>query len=508
MLERELKLYVPTAHQATVHQVMSLIQNQTSFSLAAQYFDTPQRDLARQQAALRLRLEGKQWVQTLKLRANDELSVVEFNHLRPEPCLDLSLYQGTLAESLIQSLSQPLALRYQTQVVRTTAIVHYAQSDIEIAWDVGEIKAKQHTLPISEIEFELKSGTMNAVFDLGAQWLKQLPLIIELRSKSERGDALYELGTHHPDPLHGAAAALALAHQPYRLGQAPSTELSELFGLYHQSAQRFLTQIIRNAAFLGGIDEIEAPKHLQASYLTLMRVGMRRLRSCRQLFKPWLSTLEKAHTEQLLEQYRRFGRWRDNDMLWLELQPKLIAAGLPAAKKLAPPKRAQRSPRTLAASQAYQLLLLANLKNLVLEQGLTERATDPEQFQRLVYRLNRTWLRINALITRFESLSPEKRHYLRNQIKRLRYNLEALGYDETKPLYVYLAKAQDQLGHLCDAYVAQKWYQTQASTSSQKQFALDWLKQKIAKYDLKSKKTLNLLQTQRLELHVLELVAQ
>lgn len=508
MLERELKLHVPAAHQAAVSQAMALMQKQASFTLAARYFDTPQRDLARQQAALRLRLEGEEWVQTLKLRAQDELSVIEFNHLRPAPSLDLSLYNGTVAEELIQSLSQPLSLRYQTQVVRTTAVVQYAQSEIEIAWDVGQIKANQHTLPISEVEFELKTGTVDAVFDLGAQWLKHLPLIIELRSKSERGDGLYELSTQRSEPLHGATAALALADQPFRLGQAQPTEITKLSPLYHQAAQRFLTQIIRNAAFLGGIDEIQAPNDLQAQYLTLMRVGMRRLRSCRQLFKPWLTPLEKAHTEQLLEHYKKFGRWRDNDMLWLELQPKLVAAGLPAAKKLEPPKGARRNPRLLAANQAYQLLLLENLRNLVLGQGLINKADAPEQTQRLVYRLNRTWIRIQALIDSFEELTPQQRHYLRNQIKRLRYNLEALGYEEASPLYLYLAKAQDQLGHLCDAYVAKNWYQTQAVNSTQKQFALDWLKKKIEKYDLKSKKTLSLLQSQRLNLKVLELVSQ
>ncbi len=508
MLERELKLYVPTAHQATVAQVMALIQNQPAISLAAHYFDTPQRDLARQQAALRLRLEGQQWVQTLKLRADDELSVLEFNHLRPEPSLDLSLYQGTAAQSLIQSLQSPLVTRYQTEVLRTTAIVQHNTAEIEIAWDVGHIKAQQHSLPISEVEFELKSGPMTAVFDIGQQWLQQLPLLIELRSKSERGDALYELASQHPHSLHGTDAALALAAQPYRLGVAPLSAHIDLAPLYHQASQRFLTQIIRNAAFLAGIDSIQAPNDLQASYLTLMRVGLRRLRSCRQLFKPWLSPLEKEHAEHLLEQYRKFGRWRDKDMLWLELQPKLIAAGLPSAKKLAPPKRIGRHPRSLAASQSYQLLLLDNLKNLVLERGLIDSAQDPEQAQRLVYRLQRNWLRIIALSKHFDSLEPEKRHYLRNQIKRLRYNLEALGYDENEPLYMHLAKAQDHLGHLCDAYVAQSWYQTQAATSTQKQFALDWLNKKIDKYDLKSKKTLGLLQAQRLDLPLLDLVAE
>lgn len=508
MLERELKLYVPVAQQAAVAQAMALMQNQPAVSLAAHYFDTAQRDLARQQAALRLRLEGEQWVQTLKLRAQDELSVLEFNHLRAEPSLDLSLYENTAAQTVIQNLTQPLVLRYQTKVVRTTALVWHQGSEIEIAWDVGQIKAKNHSLPISEVEFELKSGQMAAVFDLGSQWLHALPLLLELRSKSERGDALYECSPTGSAALHGAEAALAIAAQPYRIGQIPAPEHIDLISLYHQASQRFLAQIIRNAAFLAGIDEITAPSDLHASYLTLMRVGMRRLRSCRQLFKPWLHASEQLQAEQLVQQYRKFGQWRDKDMLWLELQPKIIAAGLPAAKKLEPPKRLKRNPRLIAASQNYQLLLLENLKNIVLEQGLQTKATEADQMQRLARRLQRTWQRIQTLSRQFDSLPPTERHYLRNQIKRLRYNLEALSFDETLPVYVYLAKAQDHLGDLCDAYVAKDWYKEQAATKGQKQFALQWLDQKIEKYDLKSKKTLDCLQAQRLEIMALELIAQ
>lgn len=498
MLERELKLYVPTAQHAAVTQLMALIKNQSSQRLAAHYFDTAERELARQQVALRLRLEGEQWVQTLKLRAQDELSVIEFNHPRPEPILDLRLYHGTVAEPLFAALSNPLETRYQTEVLRTTAVLNHQGSDIEIAWDVGHIQAKNHTLPISEVEFELKSGAMEAIFELGAQWLEALPLIIELRSKSERGDALYENTSADCAPLTGAAAALAIASQPYRLGQIPAVTKIELSPLYHQSSQRFLTQIIRNAAFLAGIDEIQASEALQADYLTLMRVGMRRLRSCRQLFKPWLRKSEKKHAKLLLKHYRKFGHWRDKDMLWLELQPKIIAAGLPAAKKLAPPKRRNRNPRLLAAHPNFQLLLLDNLKCLVLGQGLKKQTARLENNACLVQRLEHSWTNIQTLCAQFERLAPVDRHGLRNQIKRLRYNLEALGYDETTKLYVYLAKAQDHLGGLCDAYVAQDWYTEQAATTKQKQFALDWLQQKITKYEIKCKKTLDSLQAQRL----------
>ena len=161
----------------------------------------------------------------------------------------------------------------------------------------------------------------------------------------------------------------------------------------------------------------------------------------------------------------------------------------------------------MAANQAFQLLLLHNLRNLTLEHSLKATTKEAEQSQRLIQRLTRNWNRIQKLSSQFEELDPTARHYLRNQIKRLRYNLEALGYDEKQDLYIYLAKAQDHLGDLCDAYVAQDWYQKQTTNKEQKQFALDWLSKKIDKYDRKSKKTLSSLQAQRFSLCYTELIS-
>lgn len=500
MLERELKLHIPQSQQAAVKKAVTLIGSQPPLRLAAQYFDTAQRCLARQAAALRLRLEGDQWVQTLKMRGPDELSHVEYNHLRPEPHLDLSLYADTDAAPLFENLVAPLEIRYQTDVQRTLAVLKQDQSEIEVALDLGVIKAKGAELPLSEIEFELKSGDMAAVFQVAAKWLKRFELIIELRSKSERGDQLYQYMLAHPTPIKGAAAGLALAQKPYRLPPSSAAPDQLVPDLYTKGASDFLSQVIRNTAFLAGIDGIRASKDLQASYLTLMRVGMRRLRSCRQLFKPWLTSTEIDLAQNLREHYKEFGLWRDKDMLWLELQPKLIAAGLPAAKKLERPKSKKGSAPVLAASVEYQSLLLQSLASLVLQHALKPEAYQADTSTALLNKRVSNWLtRIQTQSRLFDELPPAHQHDLRNEIKRLRYSLEVLGYEPQDPLYAALSKAQDHLGDLCDAYVAYQWYEANAVNKAQRAFAYTWLDEKIEKYQAKSKKTLLLLQEQRLK---------
>lgn len=495
VIERELKLYIPPTQQAQVTAALSHYKKRQTIHLAAQYFDTPQRCLAQRFAALRLRLENDQWVQTLKMRGDDELSHLEFNHPRPDATLDLSLYEDTVAASLFTQLAAPLEVRYQTDVQRQIAIAKIGSSKIEIALDIGCIKAKTSQLAISEVEFELKKGKIKAIFNLAEDWLKTYGLIIELRSKSERGDALYE-NTSRVDALQGAEAGLAIASKPYRLAKTTEALEDSLTNFYFASSSRFLSQIIRNAAFLSGIDQIKPSPELHANYLTLMRVGMRRLRSCRQLFKPWILKSEEDLAKKMRKFYKQFGLWRDKDMMWLEMQPKLVQAGLPRAKKQKKPEKNRNATQELAQSQKFQLCLLHNLAQLVRRKSLHKSAYRASAPAKLQYRLHRSLQRIQIQGRDFRLLTAEQQHDLRNDIKRLRYNLEALNYPECLPLYEALAKAQDHLGDLCDAYVALDWYEKNAANQDQKNFAHDWLDGKIVAYVEKAHKTLGRLQEQ------------
>ena len=189
MVEQELKLHVSKEAHAGVEK--DLLRGRVSrIRLQAFYFDTPARDLIRAKIALRLRREGEQWVQTLKMPGENSLSRIEFNHERPTPDLDLSVYAETPVAAVLEKHADSLTICYETDVQRIFRQTRSGQSLVEIALDIGVLRAGSIELPISEIEFELKRGQLAAVFALGRKWQQAHGLILDARSKSERGDRL------------------------------------------------------------------------------------------------------------------------------------------------------------------------------------------------------------------------------------------------------------------------------------------------------------------------------
>ena len=79
MSEQELKLHIPSTARASVARDLNR-GAVTRIRLRALYFDTPTRELVQSRVALRLRQEGRQWVQTLKMPGEHVLSRVEINH--------------------------------------------------------------------------------------------------------------------------------------------------------------------------------------------------------------------------------------------------------------------------------------------------------------------------------------------------------------------------------------------------------------------------------------------
>ena len=67
-------------------------------------------------------------------------------------------------------------------------------AEIEVAIDVGEIATRSHTLPISELELELKRGDKAALFRLARRLAETVPFRLELKTKAERGYELLQDG--------------------------------------------------------------------------------------------------------------------------------------------------------------------------------------------------------------------------------------------------------------------------------------------------------------------------
>jgi len=539
-MERELTLHVPaTARPAIVKALRA--DKARRVTLQARYFDTPARELARAGVALRVRLEGRRWVQTVKAPGPDALTRLELNHPRTGPELDLSLYDGTPLAGLLARLSEPLGLRYETRVARLAMRVESRAATVEVAYDHGVIVAGGLELPISEVEFEQIAGAPEAVFDLGRQWLLSHGLVLELRSKAQRGDLLAQAagaGAHGAaDTAPGSAAASRAARggkAEAADGAAPAPPPPDLFRhrrsrhvrlspdmditqAYLACANECLTQIICNATLAAGVDTARASAQARAEYIHQLRVGMRRLRSCWKLFKPWMPAVDRHVADTLRRHFALFGSVRDDDVIRLDIMPRLLRAGMPvhgwpgraAPDGLAPgeagPDAERDRPATqaggqaaqAAGGQAFQACLLELLRHVVLlgdAAGLQPAPSGKDRKPRgkgtaapahlghaLVRRLDGWRGRIAREGEHFVELSIDDQHDLRKEVKTLRYCLDfsegALSAPMVKPLREALLQAQETLGELNDFYVAQAFYQRlQDSQPASAWFAIGWLR--------------------------------
>ncbi|MBJ7262982.1 MAG: CHAD domain-containing protein [Burkholderiaceae bacterium] len=371
MSEQEVKLNVPPAARAGVARDMQR-GDARGIHLHAMYFDTPTRELAKARIALRLRLEGDVWVQTLKTPGADAITRVEMNHDRPGPILDLSVYAGTAVEAALTNVQGELGLRYETDVQRVVRKVRGRQGSVELAYDIGEIRAGGFVLPISELEFELVSGRVGAIFETARTWLQRHGLVMDARSKSERGDAL-------------AALAADLDHTPgvpadadAKLHAKRSARIAEFWGVRGMEGVKLesamttgqalaaisaecLDQVTRNAAMLADVDTAGALlDETNPTYVHQLRVGVRRLRSAWKLFTGLAVLPPTALQDDVKQHFGSFGANRDRDVQDATVLPLLRDAGMP---ELPPaPAVGEDDSATLARSKSFQALLLALLE--------------------------------------------------------------------------------------------------------------------------------------------------
>ena len=471
-----------------------------SIELHARYYDTATQALARAGIALRLRREDQIWVQTIKLPGPDELSRIEWNHPRPEPVLDLSVYDGTHIEALMAELADRLICRYITHVTRLKKEVPTASGVAELAYDEGAILAGGLALPIHELELEGVSGEAVDLFTLSREWLNEHQLVLELRSKAARGDALAALDTGSSG--HTQITALEISGKggkprklpplspqhvqrlatPVRASQPVLPADTGIGAAYLECANDCMSQIIRNSSFLAGVDGMKTTHEQRIEYVHQIRVGIRRLRACWQLFGK-AADYPETLLENLKRHFRVLGQARDLDVIQTELLPRLIRAGMPPNTTPDILDTRDDSPtRTgMTGTPEFQLILLDLLEHLVLygDRLAGDRALAKRAGPLLCKRLN-TWLDdITRKAPLFLEAGWDERHLMRKRVKRLRYGLEfaqgTLDPASLAPLRNALVSAQKALGQLNDLYVAAEYYRGAGAKHSSAMFALGWL---------------------------------
>jgi len=530
MSEQELKLHVPTAsRQAVLREVKQ--REATRIRLHAMYFDTPERELARARIAVRLRQEGSDWVQTLKMPGADAISRIEMNHPRPGPVLDLSVYAGTEVEAALSAIKGELGLRYETDVQRLLRKVRTRYGTVELAYDTGILRAGALELPISELEFELVSGRPAAIFSVARGWQQRHALILDPRSKSERGDALAQLAQRlaqvDADAGDGhelrRAQAIAEFWAPrgassvkLRDDMTPSQAMSVI-------AAECLDHICRNAAVLAEVDTEGVYRAGNSEHVHQLRVGVRRLRSAWKLFDGWIAPVPDTLLQGVRTHFAAFGANRDQDVLNETVAPALQRAGMPVIPmEAAPPEQDAQAIAGGQSFQAWQLELLewtldvppvqpgadsqaiangtpsdaAPEPAIRLEGGVASPVVkptiiplvapepDPQRLHKLLARRLHRWHgKVADQGTHFASLDIPTRHELRKRGKRLRYGLSfaesLLPASKLRGYRKLLSKVQDVLGEINDLATAKDYYQSCTATHPQAWFALGWISARL-----------------------------
>lgn len=168
--------------------------------MRAIYFDTPDFLLLRRGAGLRVREAAGQWVQTMKAGGGVSGGLHQRNEwespvadARPElaalaPLIERKSRWAKLLER--PSLAERLQPLFAVNVTRTTWNLLVEGDAIELVLDNGSIEHEGSTIPVSEIELELKCGSPARLYDIALQLLADMPLRLSDVSKAERGYAL------------------------------------------------------------------------------------------------------------------------------------------------------------------------------------------------------------------------------------------------------------------------------------------------------------------------------
>lgn len=463
-METELKFQVPPAHRAALLKAVATATARTT-PMRAVYADTADHRLARAGLALRLRQEGRQWVQALKGRAEGAGGLMQrLEHEVPvagrtEPALDPARHAGTpVGERLLALLADgvPLLPVYRTSIRRVHRVVRHAGARIELAFDQGDILAGDARLPVCEIEFELLSGPPQALPALAARWVQRFGLWWDIRTKSERGFRLALGDTGSP--------AKPAARPEVAPGATPAAAFA---GAAAAALQQALASACEIAGGTGG------PDHLHQ-----LRQGLRRLRSLLRTLGGW--SADAAEARRLEADWRapfaRLGACRDRDVFAAEWLPRLQAAGAPALPT--PGGAAVDTPDGLVREAPFQLLLLRSLALLCTAPPQAEPV--PGLQDAAPAAVAPLWKQTRRGARGAEGADVAARHRLRKRLKRLRDVLEALQpllrRRAGTALLKALRRALQTLGQLNDLATAEAAARAQAAADPALWFAAGWLR--------------------------------
>ena len=300
---------------------------------------------------------------------------------------------------------------------------------MEVAFDHGALTAGDRSLPVSEIELELKGGSASTIYEIALRLAEHGAVKPTTRTKSARGFDL-------------AAGAPPSARRPRKLRLDPSVALDDAFATILRSCFLHLLQSLPAA------EDGRNPEGVHQ-----LRVALRRLRAALDLMGSVgsLSNLDALGSE---------ARWlaqdlsaaRDWDVFQLDTLP-TIARACPSVAGFD------------ALADRRCALFLIGLGNWIETRGwrsdvaaedLGRLAEPAVNFAQRI--LSAQYAKVLKRGRRFKSLAAEELHRLRLATKRLRYLSEFLLplYEDRKSTRRFarrLAALQEELGAFNDMAV-------------------------------------------------------
>jgi triphosphatase len=456
--ETELKFIGPEEALARVRQKalfrrLARGRKPQTRALHAIYFDSAGFALRRAGYVLRVRTEDGGYVQTIKSTNGPDLATrveikVKVASISPE--LD-AIPDKAVRRDLKAALDgAELVPAFSVEMRRTSVtLTPKAGTKVEAAFDVGAIKTvgpKPSSLPLVEFELELLEGDAKELVACAQALTEDLPLMLFLQSKAERG---FKLAT---DTVEACVNAERIV-----LGEGATADVA-----FRRVVEHCLRHLLGNWSCVTVARDPEG--------IHQMRVALRRLRSALSLFGgPFREALSQLEGEV---------RWvadvmggaRDLDVFQEDVfGPAQDAHGEDG--RLLEFATVVRTRRRIAWAHVFDAMESERFRRLVLALasatfskpwldaavGGEDAIEAARAFARR--RMRRRYRRIVRLGRRIEELDAHERHQLRIKLKKLRYGLDffrsLFAERATKRFLKRLSDLQDTLGRLNDVAVAQ-----------------------------------------------------
>ncbi len=478
--ETELKLsLLPADRRRLLAHPLLCAQAPERLHLRNTYFDTPALALMAQRIAVRERRMGRQTLLTVKTAGRSVGGLSQRGEwegpTRPSAFDFAALVDDTALADTLGALVWQLVPVFHTDFLRRRWVIHHAGASIELALDEGTVSTGadapqgHQQQALLELELELLSGPVEALFDLGhtlalgpaGEASSGLWLYPSTRSKAERGFDLL-LG-RQPGAARAESLRLAPDASPVQAFVAAA------FNSLDQLQANLSLWLMADDAALKAPLETTAGQGLASDpeFVHQARVALRRLRTCLRVFAPFLPPRFVRHwsarwkaTATLLSAPRNWdvfattglARWLGEALAQPQSQP--LQAWVNKQRQAA-----HHAARAALHRPEHALDLLAFTHALmVLPTQRAKRHTPKlDRWAHKALRQQHTRLMRQTRATLREG--PEGRHALRLRVKRLRYALDALGsLLPTKALArnsASLTRAQTALGDLNDLSTAQ-----------------------------------------------------